>query len=120
MPRPDDHTPRSVPLSPSEADHLAEFMAAFSAPSRLRLLYALTGVERSVEQLAEVTQLSPGAVSQQLRVLRLLHLVQARRDGRHMRYRLHDEHVADLLTAVRHHGEHTRAVPGVLPKRAAR
>jgi len=92
-------------------------MAAFSAPSRLRVLFALAGMERSVEELSDVTCLSPNAISQQLRVLRLLRVVQARRDGRHMRYRLFDEHVADLLAAVRHHGEH--ASGSVAPDRTA-
>ena len=39
-------------------------------------------------------------------LLRSLRLVHARRDGRHVRYELHDHHVADLLAAVRHHHEH--------------
>jgi ArsR family transcriptional regulator len=106
MARAGQHTAPSAPLLPDEAETLAEFMAAFSTGSRLRLLYALVTVERTVEDLAEETGLSPNVVSQQLRVLRLLRLVQARRDGRHMRYRLFDDHVADLLAAIRHHGEH--------------
>ena len=106
MGRPHEHAPRSAALSADEAEQLAEFMAAFSAPSRLRVLFALAGMERSVEELSEATGLLPNAISQQLRVLRLLQMVQGRRDGRHMRYRLFDEHVADLLTVIRHHGEH--------------
>jgi DNA-binding transcriptional ArsR family regulator len=46
------------------------------------------------------------ATSHHLRLLRSLRLVRARRDGRHVRYRLHDHHIADLLAAVRHHNEH--------------
>ena len=81
-------------------------MAAFATASRVQLLFALFGVERTVEELAEVTGLSASVVSQQLRVLRMLNLARSRRDGRYMRYRLYDDHVADLLAAVRHHGEH--------------
>ena len=103
------HKPPSAPLSPAEAEGLAEFMAAFSTGSRLRLLFALVGVERTVEELAQTADLSSSVVSQQLRVLRLLRLVQARRDGRHMRYRLFDDHVADLLAAIRNHGEHAQS-----------
>ena len=50
--------------------------------------------------------MAPNAVSQQLRVLRHLRMVAARRDGRRVRYRLHDAHIADLLSAVRHQLEH--------------
>ena len=85
-------------------------MTAFATASRLRLLYALYDVERTVEQLAGATQLTASVVSQQLRVLRLFHLVKGRRDGRHVYYRLHDDHVADLLAAIRHHGEHAAGV----------
>ncbi len=106
MARPDLHRASSAPLPAAEAESLAEFMAAFSTASRLRLLYALAAVERTVDELAKATTLSSSAVSQQLRVLRLLRLVRARRDGRHMRYTLFDDHVADLLAAIRHHGEH--------------
>jgi DNA-binding transcriptional ArsR family regulator len=94
------------PLPDSEAEELAQAMAAFATASRLKLLYALIGVERTVEDLTDATRLSPNVVSQQLRVLRLLRLASSRRDGRHIRYRLYDTHIVELLAAIRHHGEH--------------
>lgn len=107
MPGSEHHTPPSRPIDADEATDLAELMTAFATASRLRLLYALYGIERTVEELAAATELAPSVVSQQLRVLRLFRLVHGRRDGRHVRYRLHDDHVADLLAAIRHHGEHS-------------
>ena len=101
------HRPAGDPLEDAEADSLAQAMAAFAAPSRLKLLYALVGIERTVDGLAAATSLSATVVSQQLRLLRLLGLVSGSRDGHHVRYRLFDDHVADLLAAVRNHGEHT-------------
>lgn len=86
-------------------------MAAFATPSRLKLLFALIGTELTVEELARATILGETVVSQQLRVLRLLRLVAGRREGRHVRYRLFDDHVAELLAAVRHHGEHAAGAP---------
>lgn len=79
-----------------------------SAESRVRLLYALLDRERTVEELAGVVEMDPSAVSQQLRVLRQLRFVVAERVGRRRRYRLHDEHVAELLAAVRHHQHASR------------
>jgi DNA-binding transcriptional ArsR family regulator len=110
VPSREDHPAPSRPLSGQEADDLAELMTAFATASRLRLVYALYGVERTVEELAAATELAPSVVSQQLRVLRLFRLVKGRRDGRHVRYRLHDDHVADLLAAIRHHGEHSAGI----------
>jgi ArsR family transcriptional regulator, nickel/cobalt-responsive transcriptional repressor len=92
MPRPEEHLSPDRPLADGEAERLAERMSAFATASRLKLLYALVGIELSVEELAERSATSPNAVSQQLRILRHLRLVSARRDGRRILYRLHDEH----------------------------
>ncbi len=108
MPRPEEHLSPLRPLEQDEAQQLAERMAVFATASRLRLLYALGEGERSVDELAALTGLAPNAISQQLRVLRHLRFVVARRDGRRMIYRLHDEHIADLLGAIRHQHEHAQ------------
>jgi DNA-binding transcriptional ArsR family regulator len=81
-------------------------MQALSAPSRLRLLYALQLGEASVNELAQLTGLTPSAASQQLRILRHLRFVATRREGRSILYRLHDGHVAVLLAEARNHLEH--------------
>ena len=99
-------------------------MRAFGAASRLRLLWAMLGGERTVEQLVELTGLAPSAASQQLRLLRQGRLVAVRRDGRRAYYRLHDHHVAELLAAIRHHHEHvhpadTTLAPESVPEAAA-
>lgn len=109
MPHPREHTPAGEPLSADEAERLSEAMSAFTASSRLRLLYGLLDGERSVEELALATGVSATVASQQLRVLRHLRAVAVRRDGRRAFYRLYDHHMADLLTAIRHHGEHGQA-----------
>ncbi|UJA22033.1 helix-turn-helix transcriptional regulator [Thermoleophilia bacterium SCSIO 60948] len=83
-------------------------MRAFSAESRVLLLYAMLTGEQTVEELAIGVGQAPGAVSQQLRILRALRYVRATRNGRHVSYSLHDHHVAELLAAVRHHHEHLR------------
>jgi DNA-binding transcriptional ArsR family regulator len=106
VPRSEEHLSPARPLADGEAERLAERMAAFAAPSRLKLLYALIGAELAVEDLAARAELSPNAVSQQLRVLRHLRLVATRREGRRMLYRLHDEHLVELLGSIRHQLEH--------------
>jgi ArsR family transcriptional regulator len=106
MPHPSEHRSVSAPLEREESDRIAEAMSAFTAPSRVRLLYALVGGERTVDELATAAAVSSTVASQQLRVLRQLGAVAVRRDGRHAHYRLRDHHMADLLTAVRNHAEH--------------
>jgi len=106
MPHPAEHSPPERRLGQRDAEELAETLKALGSPGRLRLLTDMLGGERTVEDLAGAAGLSLSATSHHLRLLRSLRLVHARRDGRHVRYELHDHHVADLLAAVRHHHEH--------------
>src|SRR5262249_25947651 len=118
VPRPEEHLSAARPLAPGEAERLAERMSAFATASRLKLLDGLIDGECSVEELAERAATTPNAVSQQLRVLRHLRLVTARRDRRRMLYRLHDEHLLDLLAAIRHQSEHADHGWSERPRRA--
>lgn len=106
MPRPSEHTSVDALLELNESERIAEAMSAFTAPSRVRLLYAMTAGERTVEELAEHAEVSGPVASQQLRVLRQIGAVAVRREGRNAFYRLRDHHVSALLTAVRNHLEH--------------
>lgn len=106
VPRRDDHAAVGLPLEIEEANALAEAMRAFGTASRLRLLWALVDEERTVDELTAATGMTQSAASHQLRLLRHARLVRVRRAGRHAYYRLHDEHVAELLAAIRHHHEH--------------
>src|SRR3954467_2025547 len=116
MPHPAEHDAPARVLGADEAEELAETLKALASPGRLRLLTDLLGGPRTVEELAAAAELSVSATSHHLRLLRSLRLVRARRDGRHVRYRLHDHHIADLLAAVRHHHEHVHPpAPDELP-----
>jgi len=95
-----------APLDARVGEVIANTMQALSTPSRVHLLYALRDGELSVGELAEGAQVTPAAASQQLRILRHLNLVVARREGQTMLYRLHDEHVGALLDEIRNHVEH--------------
>jgi DNA-binding transcriptional ArsR family regulator len=101
-------TPRTRPpkaLDEQTATQLAELFAVFGDPSRVRLISVLAASEQNVSTLAEAVGLSTSAVSHQLRTLRQLRLVAARKDGRQVYYAL-DEHVAHLyrfgLDHIRH------------------
>jgi DNA-binding transcriptional ArsR family regulator len=109
MPHPSEHTGAGEPLGRDESERIAEGMSAFTAPSRVRLLYALVDGELTVEALADRAEVTGTVASQQLRVLRQLGAVAVRREGRHAHYRLRDHHMVDLLGAVRHHAEHDPA-----------
>lgn len=88
------------------AAQLAEFFRALGDTSRVRILLALREGEQHVGALAELTGVSASAVSHHLRGLRQLRLIRPRRDGRHVYYRLDDDHVAMLLEQGLDHVRH--------------
>lgn len=61
---------------------------ALSDPSRLRIVHCLRGGERCVCQIVELLGLAPSTVSKHLFLLRHAGLIEARRAGRWMHYRL--------------------------------
>lgn len=90
-------------LDEHTAAHVAELFRAFSDTSRVRILSAIIDQERNVSSLAQVVGISESAVSHHLRGLRQMRLVQARRDGKEVFYRLEDEHIIALFQqGIRH------------------
>jgi ArsR family transcriptional regulator, lead/cadmium/zinc/bismuth-responsive transcriptional repressor len=86
-----------------EAVQLAETFKALADPTRVRLIAALSHTELCVDDLATLLAMSQSAVSHQLRLLRNLNLVQYRKEGRHVFYRLDDDHVLELFERSREH-----------------
>jgi ArsR family transcriptional regulator len=76
---------------------------------RLELLEQLAQGERPVETLAQRTGLSVANASQHLQRLRRGGLVAARRDGKHVIYRLADGPIVEALTALRQIAERNLA-----------
>jgi DNA-binding transcriptional ArsR family regulator len=73
---------------------LLDITKALADGSRLRILMALRAGELCVCQLIELLVLAPSTVSKHMSILRQAHLVQARKDGRWMYYRLADRGAA--------------------------
>lgn len=84
-------------LSVEDASRLASLLGLMADPVRARILYALDTVdELCVGDLVLVLDASPDAVGYALRMLRTAGLVQNRRDGRVIHYRLADDFPAPL------------------------
>jgi rhodanese-related sulfurtransferase len=73
---------------------------ALAAPPRLELLDLLAQGERSVESLANEAALTMGNASAHLQVLREARLVESRKEGVFVYYRLAGEHVFPLLRSL--------------------
>ena len=92
-------------------ERLAETFKALGDPTRLRMLSALSRAELCVCDLATLLGASESAISHQLRLLRGLRVVRARRDGRMVFYRLDDHHIERLLAQGRAHVEEPGGAP---------
>jgi rhodanese-related sulfurtransferase len=77
---------------------------AVSTPKRLELLDLLSQGEKTVEQLADQSATLVKNTSAHLRALRQARLVETRRAGQHVWYRLADDAVAGFLTALQQLG----------------
>jgi DNA-binding transcriptional ArsR family regulator len=95
-------------LGERQAAELADTFAVLGDPTRVRLVDALAHGELCVSDLADVVGLTESAVSHQLRLLRSLRIVRARRAGRLVYYQLDDNHIRTLLDQGRRHIEEHR------------
>ncbi len=74
-----------------------QIFSALADSTRFKILASLAAGELCVCELQELCGISQSAVSHQLRLLRDIDLVRARRDGQRAVYRLSDSHVLDML-----------------------
>jgi rhodanese-related sulfurtransferase len=74
---------------------------ALSSPRRLEIVDLLAQGERTVEEIAGETSMSVASASQHLQALKAARMVEVRREGLYMHYRLADEEVFRTWQAVR-------------------
>ena len=79
----------------------ASLFRVLGHPARVRILEVLRAGEHSVGALQAELGLDSGGTSQHLAALRRIGLVQSRRDGTSVFYRVDDKRVFDLLAAGR-------------------
>ncbi len=95
----EDDVPDEALVTPT-----VQLLKGFADDTRLRILCLLRGREVCVHEIVDALDMSQSAVSHQLRVLRDARLVSHRRDGRHVYYRLADDHVREMLENALSHG----------------
>ena len=92
-------SPRTTKTALNE--QFARIGKAFASPRRIELLDLLAQGEHRVETLAAETGMSVTLASSHLQALRQARLVNTRRDGARIFYRLAGDDVLELLTALR-------------------
>lgn len=84
----------------------ADSLRHLADPTRLHLLRLLARGEQDVSTLTAQVTASRASVSQHLGRLRLAGLVQARRDGRRMLYRVTSDHLGKLVDEACEFADH--------------
>ena len=78
-------------------EQIAELFKAFGDGTRVHILSLLVEGEQCVGDIAEAVELSQSAISHQLRILKQMHLIKYRREGKNILYSLADDHVRTIL-----------------------
>jgi len=79
----------------------AEFFKALSHPARIKVLELLRAGELSVTDLQDRLGIESSSVFQQLSVLRHKNIVESRKAGTTVYYRVHDPEILELLDVAR-------------------
>jgi DNA-binding transcriptional ArsR family regulator len=99
------------PIAEDQVHLVVEVFRMLADPTRIQVLWALSGQESSVNDLAQRVGKPAPSVSQHLAKLRMARLVRTRRSGTTIFYSLENEHVRQLVVDAVFNAEH--AGPGV-------
>ncbi len=95
------HGAASVALESDVLARAAEVIKCLGHPLRLRLLESLETGERAVWELQEYSGATQAAVSQHLGSLRARGIVDSRREGTNVFYRITEPKVTSILNCIR-------------------
>ena len=89
-----------------DVDQVVAFYKVLGDKTRLRILYALKEQEMCAGDIAVLLDMTKSAVSHQLAVMRNMHQIKSRREGKNVFYSLDDEHMVDILEEALVHMVH--------------
>ncbi|MFJ4264572.1 ArsR/SmtB family transcription factor [Paenarthrobacter nicotinovorans] len=95
-----------VTPGPELLESAASTLRMLAEPTRLQLLWQLAQGPKTVGELVDAGAVPRTVASQHLAKLRLSGLVDARKDGRHVIYSLHDGHLIRLIQETINHADH--------------
>lgn len=76
---------------------LSEFYKIFADQTRLRILDTLLNKPLCVNEISEVLDVTPSAISHQLKNLRASNLVKGEKIGKNVYYSISDDHIKIIL-----------------------
>ncbi len=91
-----EHVKADMPADELLQD-LGDLFKIFGDTTRIKIMYALYEDEMCVCAIADLLGMTQSAISHQLKVLKAANLVESRREGKTIYYRLADEHVKSII-----------------------
>ena len=82
---------------------LAELFKVFGDGTRMKILYSLFESELCVCAIGDLLNMSPSAISHQLKTLKEANLIANRREGKTIYYFLADDHVRTIIAQGYNH-----------------
>lgn len=81
-------------------------LKALGNDTRMRILLSIFDEEKSVNAICEDIKMEQSAVSHQLQVLKLYHIVKVERKGKEVYYSLDDHHIKNIIEQSLTHASH--------------
>ena len=108
----DCHTPQRLSelahsVAEIEGVRVTPIFKALADETRVKIIYAmLLEPDLCVCDIAQITDLTVSAASHHLRLLKAMGLARSRKEGKLVRYSIHDEHVKIILEKALEHSNH--------------
>lgn len=83
-----------------QSENVAAVLKQLSHPQRLLILCSMVEGEKSVGEIEEACGASQSAVSQFLKGMRLEGLIDSRRDGKQVYYKIVDKRILELIKSL--------------------
>ena len=90
----------------TEIEKVTSFFKVLGDHTRIRILFALKEKEMCTGDIAVLLNMTKSAVSHQLAVMRNMHQVRSRREGKNIFYSLDDHHIVDIIEEALIHMTH--------------
>ncbi len=91
---------KSISRLRRQSNEAAALLKQLAHPQRLLILCSMAEGEKSVSEIEEACEASQSAVSQFLKGMRLEGLIDSRRDGKKVYYKIVDKRVLELIRSL--------------------
>jgi DNA-binding transcriptional ArsR family regulator len=83
-----------------QAEELAEIFSIFSNAKRIQIFWSLDGTEKSVNEIAQAINSSMQNTSQHLRLMKAQKIIESKRNGQSIYYRIADSDIANFCRFI--------------------